>query len=88
MPAERVGHADNSDQHRTDTNLAFNQPAMASSTTGANSVTWTFDENVGTRWESLYSDPQYIYVDLGQVDSIHSVVLNWETAAGASIQST
>src|SRR5208283_438648 len=39
--------------------------------------------NTGTRWESAQGvDPQWIYVDLGSVCNISSVVLDWETAAG------
>ena len=36
----------------------------------------------GTRWESQYSDPQYMYVDLGVPCTIHTVKLSWENAAG------
>ena len=35
-----------------------------------------------TRWSSLYSDPQWITVDLGRAFAIHSVSLDWEAAAG------
>jgi len=34
----------------------------------------------GSRWESEYSDPQWIYVDLGKKQKIESVVLKWEAA--------
>jgi hypothetical protein len=39
------------------------------------------DNNLGTRWSSAFSDPQWIYVDLGSVKPIGKVVLSWETAA-------
>jgi hypothetical protein len=62
-------------------NLALNKPVMVSSVErtgmeGANAV----DGNTGTRWASLYSSPQWIYVDLGSVYNINRVVLRWETA--------
>jgi hypothetical protein len=38
------------------------------------------DGNEGTRWESAYSDPQWIYVDLGAVRTITSVVIDWQHA--------
>jgi len=31
------------------------------------------------------ADPSYIYVDLGQVDTIHSVVINWEKRGGREL---
>src|ERR1035437_79669 len=40
----------------------------------------------GARWSSLYSDPQWIAVDLGSTQSICQVVLRWETAYGRSFQ--
>jgi hypothetical protein len=42
-----------------------------------------FDNNTGSRWESTQGvDPSWIYVDLGSVCSISTVVINWEAAAG------
>jgi len=59
-------------------NLALNKLGTASSgTPGA-----AFDGNIGTRWESNSSDPQWIYVDLGANNTVSSVKLNWETASG------
>ena len=59
-------------------NLALNKTGAASSGTAAAA----FDGNVGTRWESTYSDPQWISVDLGASYNVSEVKLNWETAAG------
>jgi glucosylceramidase len=42
------------------------------------------DGNTGTRWSSAFSDPQWIYVDLGATHTISRVVLNWEAAYGKS----
>ena len=39
------------------------------------------DGNTGTRWESAYSDPQWIYVDLGSVKTITEVRIDWQHAA-------
>jgi hypothetical protein len=39
------------------------------------------DRNTGTRWESAYSDPQWIYVDLGAVKTVTEVRIDWQHAA-------
>jgi beta-glucosidase len=39
------------------------------------------DGNTGTRWESAYADPQWIYVDLGAVKTITEVRIDWQHAA-------
>ncbi|SDX48978.1 discoidin domain-containing protein [Paenibacillus sp. CF384] len=39
------------------------------------------DGNKGTRWESAFSDPQWINVDLGTTNTISRVLLNWENAS-------
>jgi hypothetical protein len=66
--------------------LSQGQPVAASSVTGNNVGSLAFDGNNGTRWESAYSDPQWIYVDLNAVDTIHSIMLHWEGAAGKNYQ--
>ena len=38
------------------------------------------DGNTTTRWSTAWSDPQWIYVDLGSNYSVNRVVLNWEAA--------
>jgi len=64
------------------TNVALNQPASASSyeNQGANPASAAFDGNTGTRWSSVFADPQWIQVDLGTTQSVCKVVLNWEAA--------
>ncbi len=42
------------------------------------------DRHGGTRWSSRFSDPQWISVDLGKVQRIGCVVLDWERACGKS----
>lgn len=38
------------------------------------------DGDLSTRWSSEFSDPQWIYVDLGSSSHISRVVLHWEAA--------
>lgn len=64
-------------------NIALNQPAVTSSLeNGSFSASYAFDGSMSTRWSSAYSDPQYIYVDLGATYSICNVNLYWENAYG------
>ena len=68
--------------------LSRNRPTATSSVetggvlVGANAV----DGNTTTRWGSLYSDPQWISVDLGATRAISRVRLQWETAFGRAYQ--
>jgi hypothetical protein len=62
-------------------NLALNKSATVSSVEasgleGSNAV----DGDMGTRWSSAFSDPQFILVDLGAVLHVDDVTLFWETA--------
>lgn len=64
-------------------NLAEGKKAAASSS----EVSWltpnlAVDGNNNTRWASLYTDNQWISVDLGQVYAIDKVKLYWESAYG------
>ncbi|WP_245988042.1 discoidin domain-containing protein [Cohnella lupini] len=64
-------------------NLAFKKPT----TTSANPLqdgNKAVDGVKDTRWESAFSDPQFITVDLGAENTISRVLLNWENAAGKS----
>jgi hypothetical protein len=74
--------------NRLAVNRALNQPVVASSieSSASNSTLPAFavDGNRSTRWSSLYSDNQWIYVDLGQQITVQHVVLYWETAYGKS----
>ncbi len=67
-------------------NLALNRPGTASSVTGSFAASNAFDANLTTRWESLYADPQWIYVDLGNTYNISRVKITWETAFGKDYQ--
>jgi len=76
--------------HRGDNvaNLALGRTATASSREGnifyslpaSNAV----DGNLSTRWASNKNDNEWITVDLGSVQPVGRVVLNWETAYGKS----
>jgi beta-glucosidase len=69
----------------TGTNKALNKPATASSVEKAGvEAAKAVDGDTGSRWSSLFTDPQWIYVDLGSSQSINRVKLNWETAYGKS----
>lgn len=62
-------------------NLAYGKKAVASSSTGASkSASMVTDGGAGSRWESAYSDPQWIYIDLGKEEKIEKAILKWEAA--------
>jgi hypothetical protein len=66
------------------TNALPRSSASASSQENADfPATLAIDGNAGTRWSSLFSDPQSITVDLGAARKISRVVLSWEAAASA-----
>jgi F5/8 type C domain/Glycosyl hydrolases family 16 len=67
--------------------LSQGHTAVASSTENASfPAANAVDGNTGTRWSSAFSDPQWIYVDLGASHTISKVVLNWEAAYATSFQ--
>ncbi|HET8658418.1 MAG TPA: glycoside hydrolase family 3 C-terminal domain-containing protein [Micromonosporaceae bacterium] len=63
--------------------LSQGKPVTASSIEWAGTpATAAVDGNLGTRWSSQFSDPQWIQVDLGGTATINRVVLSWEAAFG------
>jgi len=66
--------------------LATGKPVTASSTKQDNEPEYAVDADSSTRWESDWSDPQWIAVDLGKPESIDRVTLVWETAYAGSYQ--
>ena len=70
------------------TNIALNQPATASSTQDATDfpAADAVDGNLGTRWSSAFTDPQWLEVDLGSTQNICQVDLDWETAYATAFQ--
>jgi hypothetical protein len=63
-------------------NLALGKTAVASTTYSGLPASNVTDGNLSSRWSSLFSDSEWIYVDLGSVYTINRVVLRWETAYG------
>src|SRR5205814_559741 len=69
------------------TNIALGRPATASSVENASfPASNAVDGNLGTRWSSAFSDPQWISIDLGQQYAINHVTLSWEAAYGRAYQ--
>ena len=65
------------------TNIALGKVATASSLQSAGfPASKAVDGNAATRWSSAFSDPQYIYVNLGAIYNLCSVGLTWEAAYG------
>ena len=69
-------------------NLALGQPTTASSTYSptANLASAATDGDPGTRWESAYSNPQWLEVDLGSQTPICGATLSWESAYASAFQ--
>ena len=66
-------------------NIALNQPATASSVQSSSyPASAAVDGDLTTRWSSAFSDPQWITVDLGSVQNVTRVRLNWENASAES----
>lgn len=70
----------------SETNLALYRPVTVSSTADGTVGASAVDGSAATRWSSAYSDPQWIYVDLGSSRSISSVRLSWEAAYGKAFK--
>ncbi|RAW00336.1 glycosyl hydrolase [Pseudochryseolinea flava] len=68
-------------------NLALNKPTTVLSTENAGMPgSAAVDGDPATRWSSAFSDPQWIYVDLGATYSISRVKITWETASSKDYQ--
>jgi hypothetical protein len=68
-------------------NAGLSHPATASSTENAGTpASAAVDGNAGTRWSSAFSDPQWIQVDLGSIQTVCQVVLQWEAAYATAFQ--
>lgn len=63
-------------------NLAINKSVTSSSFQTDKYAINAFDNNLSTRFSSLYNDNEWISVDLGQVYLISRVTLVWERAYG------
>ncbi len=60
--------------------LSRGRPAVASSERGANRAALALDDDPTTRWESEFSDPQWLAVDLGRPVDLERLEILWETA--------
>jgi len=61
--------------------LSQGKPVTASSSEGAGTpASAAVDGDPGTRWGSVFADPQWLQVDLGSTATISEVVLRWEAA--------
>jgi hypothetical protein len=70
-----------------DTLLSQGRPALASSQeNGGAPAAAAVDGRADTRWGSVWSDPQWLRVDLGATSAISRVVLQWEAAYARAFQ--
>jgi beta-glucanase (GH16 family) len=61
--------------------ISQGRPVTASSSeSAAFPATAAVDGDLGTRWSSGFSDPQWLQVDLGATYTVDQVQLNWEAA--------
>jgi hypothetical protein len=72
-------------------NLALNKPVTVSSTQPAQATSYDAFKAVDgnsttTRWSSTFSDPQWIYVDLGASYSVNRIKITWEAAYATAYQ--
>ena len=65
-------------------NAALHKSARASSVEGGCFAAYAVDGREDTRWGSLYSDDQWLAVDLGGMVLVDRVRLIWEAAFGAA----
>jgi hypothetical protein len=71
----------------TASNLALNKAVTVSSVEAAGlEGNKAVDGNAATRWASVYTDPQWIYVDLGATYDINRVKITWEAAYATAYQ--
>jgi len=69
------------------TEIAHGKPATSSSNENATlGPANAFDGDTTTRWSSAFSDPQWLYVNLGAAYSISQVNIMWETASAQNYQ--
>jgi beta-glucanase (GH16 family) len=68
-------------------NLALNKEVVASSKEGdLYKEAYAVDGDAESRWASSFSDPQWIYVDLGATYQVNQVILNWESAYASAYE--
>ena len=68
-------------------NLGLKKKATASSSKGANTADMAFDGTTDTRWQAdNEADDEWIQVDLGSVQAVNAVTINWEAAYAAKYE--
>jgi hypothetical protein len=64
-------------------NISLNKNVIVSSIEGPGlEGSKAVDGNLSSRWSSQFSDPQFIYIDLGEIKHIDQIDLIWEAAYG------
>lgn len=63
--------------------VAVTASSHETTSTDANNAT---DQNINTRWGSVFADPQYLQLDFGAPQNITRVQLSWETAYALDYQ--
>lgn len=53
-------------------------PSTATASSG--NAAAAIDGNLGSRWESAFTDPQQLTVDLGVVSTVNKITISWEVA--------
>jgi beta-glucosidase-like glycosyl hydrolase len=61
--------------------LAATRWNVVAATASSGTASLAVDGNMGTRWESAFSDPQWIRFDLGAPRDLGRLVIRWETAS-------
>jgi len=68
------------------TNLVIGTATASSIQSSSYPASYAVDGNFSTRWSSQFSDPQWLQIDFGSVQSINRVTLYWENAYGSAYQ--
>ena len=76
----------NGDKVESSDNLALGKAVTASSENGGETANKAVDGVMNTRWQAAANDDEYIQVDLGSVQAVNTVKINWETAYASKYQ--
>lgn len=67
-------------------NLAYGKSAYASSAVNDRIASLVTDGATGSRWESQYTDQEWIYVDLEKEQTLQTLIIKWEEAYAAAYE--
>ena len=67
-------------------NIALQKATTTSSVRDNNQGAFAVDGNQSTRWESDFSDPQFIIVDLATTYALNRIEIDWEAAYATQYQ--